>query len=369
MSLSRKKILFVIPSLSGGGAERVFSTLLDHLDRSQFEIHLALLDVQASGSQEIPPDVLIHHLKYSRVRRALPGLVKLVWKLRPDALLSTLGHLNLALIAARPLLPARIKVLVRETTIASVLLQDGIRYAWAWRWLYRGLYRHADWVVCPSGAILEDLARNFGVPREKLVCIYNPVDVDKVCSFAESGGSPYNGRGPYLITAGRLSREKGLDLLLDAMPEILQSFPDVQLTLLGEGPAFASLLEQSRRLGLTDHVRFAGFQDNPWRYIRYADIFVLPSRFEGLPNALLEAIALGTPVVATDCAGSIREILDYDKTIVLVPPDDVNELAKAIIAACQAPGAQPAEARVRLRQFDLQQAVEAYSRLLADESL
>lgn len=367
MSLRLKRILFVIPTISGGGAERVFSTLLDHLDRNRFEIHLALLNVQAPASREIPPDVRIHDLKCSRVRHVLPALVKLVWKIRPDALLSTVGHMNLALIASRLFLPRRTRVLVRESTIASVWLRDSTSRLWMGRWLYRCLYNRADRVVCPSSFILEDLAKNFGVSRAKLVRIYNPVDVDKVRSFANSEGSPYNGPGPHLVAVSRLSAEKGLDLLLDAMPAILQLFPDVQLTVLGEGPLLADLQDRSKKLTVAEHVHFLGFQKNPWRYVKYAHLFVLPSRFEGIPNALLEAIALETPVVATDCAGGIREVQECHQTMILVAPENASELAKGIVRACQAPphGRQGATAvGQRLRKFDLYQVVEQYNRIL-----
>ena len=372
MRPSRRRILFFIPSVSGGGAERVFSTLIAHLDRDRFEIHLALLQSPVQAAPEIPPDVLVYDLKNTRVRYAIPALVKLVWKIRPDALLSTLGHLNLALIASRPLLPRGTKVLIRESTVASVFLRSGIPHPRVWQWLYRRLYRRADCVVCPSATILEDLAKNFDVPREKLLCIYNPLDFEKVHSLAESSGNPYSGRGPHLITAGHLSAEKGLDVLIDAMPTILQSCPDARLHVLGEGPLLPDLLEQAKRLGLEERIYFLGFQKNPWQYMRYADIFVLPSRFEGLPNALLEALALGTRAVASDCAGSVREILDYDDTITLVPPESTRELAKAIIAAAQfprTPPAQFAEMKRRLRRFDLQQVVEEYSQILLSDSL
>lgn len=363
--MSRKRILFLIPSLSAGGAERVFSILLRHLDRSQFELHLALLHAHGPLAREIPTDVIVHDLKAIRVRYALPALVKLVWKLRPDALFSTLGHLNLALIAAKPLIPRGIRLLVRETTMASVFLEEGTRHPQIWQWLYRRLYKHADWIVCPSDAVMEDLAR-FSVPKEKLVRIYNPVDIQRIRKLAGENTTPFVGRGPHLVAAGRLSAEKGIDVLLNAMPAIVEAFPKVCLSVLGEGPMEADLVRLSTQLKLTSHVEFLGFQENPWCYMKYANLVVLPSRFEGLPNVVLEALALGTEVVATDCSGAMRELLDEDFRITLAPTGDPGALAELIIARCIQRAEDSCKGRVpaAMNRFDLPETMRLYTELL-----
>ena len=100
--------------------------------------------------------------------------------------------------------------------------------------------------------MVSDLVENFGIPREKLVRIYNPVDTEKVREIAETGSNPFNGTGPHLVAAGRICRQKGFDLLIDAMPAVLQRFPDAQLLILGEGPLEAELKEQARNLGLQE---------------------------------------------------------------------------------------------------------------------
>jgi len=189
----------------------------------------------------------------------------------------------------------------------------------------------------------------------------------RVWELAQSSERPYRGSGPNIVAAGRLSWEKGYDVLLDAMPEVIRALPTVQVYILGDGPRREKLMEQAHRLALGDVVHFVGFQKNPWPYFWHADLFVLPSRNDALPNALLEALALGKAVVATDCPGGIREILDCDSTIVLVRPENAGELAKAIIAACQSPrkaGAGVTETRLRMQKFDLQQLVDDYDRIL-----
>src|ERR1700757_4209253 len=105
MAGERKRILFLLPSLTGGGAERVFTTLLRHLDRTRFEPHLALLQATGAYMEDIPKDVPIYDLKVPRVRYGLPAILRLIWRLRPQTILATMGHLNIALISAKPFFP------------------------------------------------------------------------------------------------------------------------------------------------------------------------------------------------------------------------------------------------------------------------
>jgi len=357
----RKTVLFVIPNLKAGGSERVFSILLRHLDRRRFEPHLALFKAEGEYLEDIPKDVVIHDLQVSRARYALLRILRLARRLRPSAMLSTLSSVNLAVILCKPFLPKNTRVLVRQTVLTTAVLKDETRLH---KLLYRYLYKRADKVICLSDSMVNDLAAHFNVPREKLVRIYNPVDLNYVRELAMAEGNPYSGPGPHLVTAGRLSREKGFDLLLAAMPSVLEHFPQARLTLLGEGPLAAALNAQSRQLGLSEVVDFPGFQHNPWRYFRHADLFVLPSRYEGLPNALLEALAVGTPVVATDCPGGLREIQACCKQIVLVPPEDPRALAEAIVKACSRPKTERESPEEDLSSYDVDRVIEEYEKLL-----
>lgn len=360
-------MLLCIPDLEAGGAERVFSVLLQHLDRSSFEIHLAVLRLAGQYMQDVPQDVVIHRLGASRVRYAPLGILRLAWKLRPHTILSTLGHLNVAVIASKPFMPHGTRVVIREATVPGVFLEQVPRHPRLWRWLFKLFYKRADRIVCLSNSTINELVADFKVPREKLVRIYNPIDIEKLRALAELEGNPFCGTGPHLLAVGALRPEKGIDLLIEAMPSILQRLPGAQLTVLGEGPQLRELVDQSDKLGLSGNVRFLGFHKNPWRYMRFADLFVLPSRFDGLPNALLEALTLGAKVVATDCPGGIREIQSHDRRIVLAPEENPAALAEAIISACKSPAmdfcSREASPRM-LSEFDLPQVMREYSKLL-----
>lgn len=369
MTMTRRRVLFIFPFPSlggGGGAQRVPSTLLRHLDPQRYEFHLALLQAKRGEGDDIPPGVAVHSLEYSRVRYGLMGLVRLIHKVKPDVVFSNICHMNLALLLVRPLFPRNIRVLIGESTTLSAYLQQATRRPKTWSALYRWLYKRADKITCLSDAIKNDLATQFAVPPEKLVRIYNPMDWEMVRASSQLGGNPFAGEGPHLVAAGRFVREKGIDLLLDAMPGVLSCFPQARLTLLGEGPLEEDLKQQAQRLGVGEMVNFAGLQQNPWPYFRHADLIVVPSRLDGLPYVAVEALAVGTPMVATDCPGGIRELTDESKWIVLVPPEDPKALAKAIVARLKEPNLN-LEPSAQLSKFELQEAVNEYDRLLGPD--
>lgn len=365
MSLQRDRVLFVLPSLGGGGSERVFSILLRHLDRDRFEPHLALLNSHGSYITDLPPDVVVHELKTSRVRYALPGLVNVARKVRPRTVLSTLAPMNLALTMVQPFMPNGTRLLIREAAMASWVLPNLTGHPRIWKALYKLFYPRADKIICLSDAMVEDLAVNFKLPRSKLVRIYNPVDIRNVRNLASALPGPYSGPGPHLVAAGRFSPEKGFDLLLSAMSILHERVPEADLTILGAGPLAGELIAQAERLGLSQTVRFAGFQQNPWPYFKHATTLVLPSRYEGLPNVVLEALALETPVVAFDCPGALRELKAWCNNLVMVPPQSPQALADAITSVCNESAAMHMGSNSALAgKFGVEQIVSEYSNLL-----
>jgi glycosyltransferase involved in cell wall biosynthesis len=259
-------------------------------------------------------------------------------------------------------------LLIREAAPPTSILQQETRHPRTWAWLYRSLYGKVDTVICLCDAMVGEIVDLFGVPRDKVVRIYNPVDIDRVHEQAVGGGNPYRDTHPRLVSCGRLSREKGFDLLIHAMPAICDLFPEAQLTIVGDGPLQGDLRKQVVNLGLEHAVHFAGFQRNPWPYFKYADLFVLPSRYEGMSNVLLEALALGVPIVATDCPGGNREIANIDARVRLVPTENVSRLADAIISICKldmSSRQEFAKPKDLMRPFDLPAILDEYSAVLS----
>lgn len=325
-----RKVLFLIPTLTGGGAERVIVTLLQHLDRSRFQAVLAVVDMRrAAFRTHIPDDVEVIDLQARRVRNALPAIIRLIWQRRPDVVFSTLSHLNLALAIVRPLLPRGVRSVARESCVISENLGH-TRSPRLWAWMYRRFYRRHDLVVCQSEDMHQDLVRNFGFPDAQAITINNPVDAQRIREMGQQPAElPVAATGrTVLVAAGRLEPQKGFDLLVDAMA--LLADPSLQLFVLGEGDAGPALQAQVRAKSLESQVRFVGFQANPYAWIARADAFVLSSRFEGFPNVVLEALACGTPVIATPAPGGVRELLGNRPECVIAEAITAQALAEAI---------------------------------------
>jgi glycosyltransferase involved in cell wall biosynthesis len=328
-----KTVLFVVSSLFGGGAERVIVQLVNHVDRRRFVPMLALGSATGPYLRDVRDDVTVRELGAWRARAAGPALVKLVRSVRPDVVLSTTG-LNLAVSATRSFFPRHTRVILREGNTPSAFLDDVARdhpgRARIYRAAYRHLYQRADTVICQSEAMLTDLSA-LGVPAEKLSCIYNPVDTGRIRDLAAAEPpSPSPGPGPRLVTVGKLHRQKGYDILLRAVASVREEHPQVSLAIIGDGDERAALERTAEELGLGSSVVFTGFLQNPYPSIADADLFVSSSRYEGFSNAIVEAFACGTPVVATDCPSANREVIAEGVNGWLARSEDDRSLAVTI---------------------------------------
>jgi glycosyltransferase involved in cell wall biosynthesis len=325
-------LLVLLPSLAGGGAERVVLGLLRDLDRRRFAPTLALVrDDDNALAAEVPADIPVVALHGRRVRTALPQIVRLIWRMRPAVVLSTLSHLNLALAAIRPLLPAHLRLVARESVVVSEILRT-YPAPRLWAWAYTRWYGRFDVVVCQSADMRRDLHERYAIPQDRMVTIHNPVDAERIRCLAgkrerEPMLTPHPG-SIHLVAAGRLTHQKGFDLLIDALS--LCNDPRLHLTVLGEGPQRAALEEQVRDRGLERQVVFAGFDPNPYPHFAAADAFVLSSRFEGLPNVVLEALACGTTVIALPAPGGIAEIASLAGGMVVTEAPTAGSLADAL---------------------------------------
>lgn len=304
----KTSVLFFIPSLKGGGAERVITTLLRHINRDRFDVSLVVLDMTgAVYRDDLPSDIEIIDLACPRVSRALLQIMSLVWSRRPDVLFSTLSHLNLTLALMRPLLPRATRMMARETGILSLALADGSKEK-LWRWVYRKFYCKHDLIICQSQYMRTDLIENFALAPEKTLVIHNPVDIDRIRALAVEPVDWPGRCNPHkrLVAAGRLVHVKGFDILIEAIG-LLQD-PDVQLAILGDGPLKAELQTLVNHRGLVERIHFVGYQTNPYAWFAQADALILSSRHEGFPNVVLEALACGTPVIATPAPGGLSDI-------------------------------------------------------------
>jgi glycosyltransferase involved in cell wall biosynthesis len=313
------RILLLTPHLGGGGAEKVIALLARGLSTAQglstdknaekYEVHLGLITQQAAACSGFPAaGVTVHALAAPRVRAGALSLLKLVRRLRPRVVVSGMFHLNFLVLLLRPLFPSGTQVMIRQNgTLSASLAFD--RLPFYTRPLYRLLYRRADRVICQSRAMAEELALELGVAQERLAVLANPVEVDEIRARVACLSNQWNGPGPHLLAVGRLSREKGLDLLLGALTIVRRKYGGADLVIAGAGPEEARLRALCNEQKLELAVRFAGHVDEPWVFYPGATAFVLSSQHEGLPNALLEAAAAGLPIVATPASQGLVDLL------------------------------------------------------------
>ena len=357
-------IAFMLPNLVAGGAERVFINLLKEFDRSRFYLHFIVVDPRGHFINLVPEDINFHGLGYKKVSWAIPEIVNAIRKINPDIILSTLDHLNLALLLVKPFLPSKTLLFLRECNITTNNLSTGFRNL-AFRILKRRLLNFADRIICPANAVKEDLLENFGIRPEKMITIYNPVQVEEIRSNLRHH-HPINRKSDFqIVSAGSLEHRKGFDLLINVMSKIVKKHHKIHLTILGEGPEKENLRTQINSLSLSDHVTLEGYQENPYIYFSGADLFVLSSRFEGLPNVTLESLACGTPVVAFNCPGGIDEIIVNESQGVLVPQNDVQALSAAIEK--QIGSHRHNEDSLLPDKFDIKAVVPAYEELVLSE--
>jgi glycosyltransferase involved in cell wall biosynthesis len=332
------KVLIVIPTLTAGGAERVVLILARHLSRAMFHVELAVLNMHGAAFQDqVPHDITLHDLQCTRVRKSIPKLLRLIYNRRPDVVLSTLGHLNFALALVAPALPVRTKLIARETSMPSATIVDPVRPDWWWhayRSLYRRLITRFALVISQSEAMRDDLVEVFHLPEDKIKVIHNPVDlktIDALLAGEDRSSGGLAGRGGLrLVAAGRLVSVKGFDLLIRALALCVRE--DIHVTILGTGPMEMELRALAKSVGVQSRVCFAGHQQNPYLFFAKADAFVLSSHSDAFPNAALEALACGTPVIATPASGGIAEILFGIDSCLIADEISAEALAKAFAA-------------------------------------
>jgi len=345
-------------------------TLLRHSEpmRARYDIVLALLDREPCAYE--PPDwVEVRELDSGgSMLKSIQSVRALHAEWRPDVALSFLNRANVANVIA-----AQGACVISERSNASAHL-PGLRSLPA-RSLVRLTYPRADKVIAVSEGVAGDLAENFGVSRDKLVSVANPIDVEAIAAKAAASPS-YDPGGDYILAAGRLVRSKNFQLLIRAYA---QSGVTEKLVILGEGAERAELTALAQQCGVADRVTLPGFMANPYPLMRGAKLFVLSSNDEGFPNALVEAMALGAPVLATNCASGPSEILAeasreklsglvFAQHGVLTPTDDVALMAEALRALSD-PARRAdygSRAAMRARAYGPEIAAERYWRVLEE---
>ncbi|MDP1540644.1 MAG: glycosyltransferase [Moraxellaceae bacterium] len=334
-----KKILFAIPQLDKGGPDRVFFEILSGLSPRDFDLHL-LTTAGAGEYWSLLPEHVTKHvvMRSFRLWHRYPadGLFSVIWKIKPDVVVTTL-RMNSTANLIYHFLPKKTKLITRITNDFSANSAEvramGFKQNFAIQ-LNKWLIKQADFLIAQSNYMADDLTKHIdNIPQVKV--LYNPIsDAYLEPRLIDSDTKILPGK-PSLVSVGRLMPQKGYDILIPAMKHVAIDFPEAKLTIYGDGPDKEKLQTMIDDLNLNDYVTLAGFCSNPLPYVKNANLFVLSSRYEGFSNATLEALAVGTPVVVTDCPGANAEIISVGRNGYLCEKENSTDLAHRINAAIE----------------------------------
>jgi glycosyltransferase involved in cell wall biosynthesis len=328
--MSKKIILFVMHELVAGGAERVVVNLANNLDRNKFDVHICLFNKKGWLLDLLKDDVTIHDLKTPRVSRGAIKFPFVLFSLKPDYVFSSIDHVNLLISVQIKLLKLFLrntKFIAREVNIPSIRAkyeklskQD---------YFYSKTINQYDYLIAQSNYMKDDIVDSYNIKASKITVVPNPLDIRNIeRSIKDIDDEKLYSSGKInLLAIGYLRPQKGFDLLLQTVPLLDDS---LHLNILGDGAEKDNLDQQIRQLNIADRVTMLGVDENPYKFMKQADMVVLSSLYEGFPNVILEANACGKFVVAFECPGVSAEIIEDSINGVLVDPENIEALAKAI---------------------------------------
>ncbi|MEO1591960.1 MAG: glycosyltransferase [Cyanobacteria bacterium J06632_22] len=338
------RIALFLSALDDGGAERVMINLARGFADQGHRVDLILSQAVGPYLSQLPSTVSVIDFQQPRLIQSIAPLARYLKEQSPEMLIAALEDTNLVALWAHALAKLTARISTRVVVTVHNTLSEEIRHAHNWkrRLVPRVIplfYRWADAVVCVSQGVANDLQR-LGVPAERCRVIYNPITTPELVAAGQAAvAHPWlqpDFPEPVCIAVGRLSLQKNFSLLLSAFARLCQR-RSARLLVLGEGPDRQRLFAEVEQLGLTDRVDFPGFVENPYAHMAKAAVLVLSSQWEGFGNVLVEAMAVGTSVVATDCPHGPAEVLAQGRYGALVPMDDAVALADAMDHTLQTP--------------------------------
>ncbi|HMK50361.1 MAG TPA: glycosyltransferase [Thermodesulfovibrionales bacterium] len=331
-----KNVIFFTGSLQAGGTEAKLVRNFLPLLKSRGKLNPKLLLLRETGEfLEILPKGIerlsLNETAETNIIKIIPRFRNAVRKLKADVVVSCMWYPASISHLARLCGRMSYRHIVHDTTNMTEYIKYEFgpeKYQWAKIHLFKKAYKNADSVIVVSQGEKEDLVRNFSVPDSLINVIYNPIDIESIRRMSEEEAD-FQSDKPVVVSVGRLIFSKGFDILLRAFQKVRSRY-DCRLIILGRGDERKRLEELSEALNLGEDVAFLGFHHNPFKFMRKAQIFCSATRYEGLGNAIIEAMALGLPAIATDCLSGPGETLDAGKYGLLVPTEDPEAIAEAI---------------------------------------
>lgn len=332
--MTTNKIAIFAQTLNFGGSTRVLLTLAKGFVQHGYDVDLLFVSATGKMVAEVPQEVNLIDFQKKRTLSTVPDLIRYLRNNSPDAFYCHVSHTGLMTIIAKMFSLSNTKVFITVHNTESKASQE---LHWIKQWgmsmLMCILFPMASQIIAVSQGVAEDIQSYARISGNNVKVIYNPIVTKKLkVDMQKSSNHPWliHKSKPVVITAARLIHQKDLQSLIVAFKQVLESL-DAHLIIVGEGGLRETLIDLTKELAIESHVDFAGYTDNPYSYMKNADLYVLSSRFEGFGNVLVEALACGCPVVSTDCPSGPREILNDGEYGKLVPVNDPDALSTAII--------------------------------------
>ncbi len=324
------KVLFMLPTLCPGGAERILITLMNNLDRERFDPLFLTLNEMGPIREWIAKDIPFYAFKNRTVKNSIFQLRAFIKEHQPDVLFTTMVHMNGLALLMKIFFP-HIRVIVREAALPSSILKGyGIKGKLCFL-VYKCLYPKADLVISNCSQMVEEFKNKLKIKLNNHQILFNPVDLKPIfAQMPDQLSAPKDRENmAYFVCVGRLSYEKGYDRLIQALAN---SPPrkNWRLDIIGEGHYRQQLEELIQLYNLQDHVFLCGYRPRPWDIAAQADCLLLPSRWEGMPNVVLEGFSCGIPAIAMREAGGISDISNYTEKNQLRIFDTMDEFVEAM---------------------------------------
>lgn len=361
-----ERIAFFFSTSGHSGVDRAVANLLPAITRRGYPIDLLHVREHGPSVEALPPGVTVVDLGTRHTYTALPAVVRYLRRARPRVMLSDKDRVNRTALAARALarVPTRL-VLSSGTTISVDLAHRGRIERWIQRNSMGRLYRYADNVIVTSVGVADDMAAYTGLDRDRIEVVPSPVVEGELFTAAlPRPGHPWfaPGEPPVVLGVGELGMRKDFPTLIRAFAHLRRERP-CRLVILGRGGQREALLALAAELGVGDEVDLPGFVPDPPAYMAHAALFALTSLWEGLGFVLIEALAVGTPSVASDCPSGPAEILQGGRYGPLVPVGDAEALARAMRETLDHPLPR-ATLQEAARPYEIEASTTAYLRAL-----
>ncbi|WP_041595732.1 glycosyltransferase [Halanaerobium hydrogeniformans] len=349
--------------MNAGGAQRVIINLLKALDKSKFKIKLVLLDYDENQAylDLIPKEVEIININ-RRGRYSIIKIKNIIKKEEPDICFATLPQVCKAVMIGHKLSGSNSKVIFRESNYRPKNKMFFLNYI-----LLKLVYSYSDYNIALTEDLKKQIKKQYNISDNKITTIYNPLNIELIQKKIKDSSCSFEQNNFNIVSCGRLSKQKNFSMLIKSIKLIREeNINNIVLYILGDGPLKKHLEGLIWKYDLTNSVYLLGYKKNPFKYIANADLFILSSLYEGMPNVILESLACGTPILSTNCPTGPKEILEEDKYGWLVPNDNVEAMSRKIIHLYNNPeeiNKKQKKLDLRAERFSINNIVKEYENL------